>query len=158
MSPTTLTEADRAILALLQENPRISMAEIAEKTNSSVSPCWRRVKHLEETKVIESYEVTLNRRSLDLGIEAFVFIKIASHQEDKAHEFEAALKPIKNILSCHILSGREDYLLRVVVRDIDQYAIFGRKVLAGLPHVTEVRSAFVLHTIKDTTRLPLDYA
>ncbi|MGO4392873.1 Lrp/AsnC family transcriptional regulator [Variovorax sp. M-6] len=156
MSETALTPVDLALLAQLQRNPRISMAELAEKTNSSVSPCWRRVKRLEESKIIEGYGISLNRKALGFGIEAFVFVKIASHSEEQAVQFETALKPVRNILSCHILSGQDDYLLRVVARDIDDFAEFGRKVLAALPHVREVRSAFVLHTIKSSSELPFD--
>lgn len=155
MTPFSLTSADVSLLGHLQDNPRISMAELAEKTNSSVSPCWRRVKRLEEAKVIEGYTLTLNRPALGLGIDAFVFVRISSHTEEDAIEFEEALKPIPSILSCHILSGQDDYLLRVVARDIHDYATFGRKVIAALPHVREVRSAFVLNTIKDSAQLPL---
>lgn len=155
MHPFPLTAADVALLGHLQENPRISMAELAEKTNSSVSPCWRRVKRLEEAQVIEGYRLALNRAALGFGIDAFVFVRISSHTEEDAIEFEEALKPIPSILSCHILSGQDDYLLRVIARDIHDYAAFGRKVIAALPHVREVRSAFVLNTIKDSEQLPI---
>lgn len=155
MDSLTLTDADRAVLGHLQHNPRISMAELAEKTNSSVSPCWRRVKRLEDAKVIEGYGIALNRKALGFGIEAFVFVGISSHNESDAIEFENALKPIEAILSCHILSGQDDYLLRVIAKDIDDFARFGRRVIAALPHVREVRSAFVLHTIKESSRLPM---
>ncbi len=158
MVPFPLTAADATLLGHLQDNPRISMAELAEKTNSSVSPCWRRVKRLEEAGVIEGYTLALNRPALGFGIDAFVFVRISSHTEADALEFEEALKPIPSILSCHILSGQDDYLLRVIARDIHDYAAFGRKVLAALPHVREVRSAFVLQTIKDAAHIPVEQA
>lgn len=150
-----LAPADLQLLHLLQEDPRLSMADLAERTSTSVSACWRRVKRLEDARVIERYSVNLNRKALGFGIEAFVFVRIASHVEAQAVQFEQSLLPIRNILSCHILSGHDDYLLRVVAKDLDDYAHFGRKVLALLPHVKEVRSAFVLHTIKDAPSLPI---
>jgi Lrp/AsnC family leucine-responsive transcriptional regulator len=151
----TLTAVDLGILACLQADPRISMSALAEKTNSSVSPCWRRVKRMEEVGIIEGYSLLLNRKELGLGIDAFVFVKIASHHEGDAVEFEHALEAIDQVLSCYILSGEEDYLLRVVAADLDAFAGFSRKVLAALPHVREVRSALVMHTIKESHRLPL---
>lgn len=150
-----LSPVDRDILTCLQADPRISMSALAEKTNSSVSPCWRRVKRMEEIGVIDGYSLLLNRKVLGLGIDAFVFVKITSHHERDAVEFEHALEAIDQVLSCYILSGEEDYLLRVVATDLDAFANFSRKVLAALPHVREVRSAFVMHTIKESHRLPL---
>jgi Lrp/AsnC family transcriptional regulator, leucine-responsive regulatory protein len=150
-----LSPADRQILSYLQADPRISMSALAEKTNSSVSPCWRRVKRMEEAGIIDGYTLLLNRKALGLGIDAFVFVKITSHHERDAVEFEQALEPIDQILCCYILSGEEDYLLRVVATDLEAFASFSRKVLAALPHVREVRSAFVMHTIKESHKLPL---
>lgn len=155
MSDVELSDADVQILGYLQEDPRISMAALAEKTNSTISPCWRRVRRLEETGVIEGYSLRLNRKALGLGIEAFVFVKIASHREEEALEFERALTGIEEVLSRYILSGAEDYLLRVVARDIDSFASLNRRVLASLPFVREVRRAFVMHSIKESHRVPL---
>jgi Lrp/AsnC family transcriptional regulator, leucine-responsive regulatory protein len=155
MQDSALSPTDLQILKLLQVDPRMSMADLAERTNSSVSPCWRRVKRLEESGVIEGYNLSLNRKALGLGIDAFVFVKITSHREQDAVEFEQALQVIDQVLSCYILSGVEDYLLRIVAPDLDSFATFSRKVLAALPHVREVRSAFVMHTIKETSLLPL---
>lgn len=156
METTPLSSTDRQILRHLQEDPRISMAELAERMNSSSSPVWRRVKRLQEVGVIEGYHLDLNRKALGFGIDAFVFVKITSHQERDAVEFETSLQAIDQVLSCYILSGVEDYLLRIVAPDLDGFASFSRKVLAALPHVREVRSAFVMHTIKESNRLPLD--
>jgi len=153
---TPLSSTDRQILRHLQEDPRISMAELAERMNSSSSPVWRRVKRLQEVGVIEGYHLDLNRKAIGFGIDAFVFVKITSHQERDAVEFETSLQAIDQVLSCYILSGVEDYLLRIVAPDLDRFANFSRKVLAALPHVREVRSAFVMHTIKESNRLPLD--
>lgn len=155
MDASALTPADLRILTCLQEDPRMSMAELAERVNSSTSPCWRRVKRMEETGVIQGYNVALDRNALGFGIDAFVYVKITSHGERDAVEFEQALQVVDQVLSCYILSGVEDYLLRVVARDLDSFAGFNRKVLAALPHVKEVRSAFVMHTVKESSRLPL---
>ncbi|MCA8299242.1 Lrp/AsnC family transcriptional regulator [Burkholderia sp. AU30198] len=155
MKPVSLSPADIQILTHLQSDPRMSMAALAEATNSSLSPCWRRVKRMEETGVIAGYHLDLDRKALGLGIDAFVFVKISSHRESDAVEFEQALQTVDQVLSCYILSGVEDYLLRVVAADLDSFADFSRRKLAALPHVREVRSAFVMHTIKEAHNLPL---
>jgi DNA-binding Lrp family transcriptional regulator len=131
------------------------MAELAERIHSSASPVWRRVKRLQEIGLIKGYRLDLDRKALGFGIDAFVFVKITSHLERDAVEFESSLQPIEQVLSCYIVSGAEDYLLRIVAPDLDQFADFSRRVLAALPHVREVRSAFVMHTIKESNRLPL---
>ncbi|WP_422420508.1 Lrp/AsnC family transcriptional regulator [Pseudomonas sp. GZD-222] len=151
----TLSPFDLSILANLQTDPRMSMTTLAERMNSSVSPCWRRVKRMEEQGIIRGYTLQLDRKALGLGIEAFVFVNITSHLEKDAAEFEASLHSIDEILECYILSGNEDYLLKIVAADLDAFASFSRKVLAALPHVEEVRSAFVMHKIKQSNRLPL---
>jgi DNA-binding Lrp family transcriptional regulator len=151
----TLSPFDLSILAYLQTDPRMSMTTLAERMNSSVSPCWRRVKRMEEQGVIRGYTLQLDRKALGLGIEAFVFVNITSHLEKDAAEFEASLQTIDEILECYILSGNEDYLLKIVAADLDAFANFSRKVLAALPHVEEVRSAFVMHKIKQSNKLPL---
>jgi Lrp/AsnC family transcriptional regulator, leucine-responsive regulatory protein len=155
MKTAALEPADLQILSCLQDDPRMPMAELAKKVNSSSSPCWRRVKRLEESGVIEGYGLTLNRKALGFSIDSFVFVKIASHHEREAGEFERALEEIEQIVSCHSLSGMDDYMLRVVATDLDSFSLFVRKVLAALPHVKEIRSSFVMHTIKETSRLPL---
>ena len=156
MENIPLSPVDRQILRYLQEDPRVSMAELAERVNSSSSPVWRRVKRLEEVGIIEGYRLDLNRKALGFGIDAFVFVKITSHHERDAVEFENALQAVDRVLSCYILSGAEDYLLRIVAPDLDEFANFSRKTLAALPHVREVRSAFVMHTIKESNYLPLE--
>ncbi|AVO60087.1 Lrp/AsnC family transcriptional regulator [Pseudomonas chlororaphis] len=150
-----LSALDRDILCVLQDDPRISMANLAEKVNSSVSPCWRRVKRMEDAGVIRDYNLQLDRKALGFGIDAFVFVKIVSHMEQHAQEFEQAVSKLGNVLCCYILSGMDDYLIRVVASDLDTFANFSRKVLAALPHVKEVRSTFVMHEIKETQCLPL---
>jgi Lrp/AsnC family leucine-responsive transcriptional regulator len=155
MTTLALLSLDRQLLAFLQEDPRMSLATLAEKANSSISPCWRRVKRMEEAGLIRGYRMELDRRALGLGIDGYLFVKIASHHETQALEFERALAPIEQVLSCQILSGQEDYLLRVVERDLDSFALFMRKVIAGLPHVREVRSMLIMQTVKESGRLPL---
>ncbi|MNF91156.1 Leucine-responsive regulatory protein [compost metagenome] len=149
----TLSSLDLNILDCLQEDPRMSMTTLAERMNSSVSPCWRRVKRMEELGVIRGYSLQLDRKAL--GIEAYVFVNITSHLEKDAAEFERSIQDIDEILECYILSGKEDYLLKIVATDLDGFATFSRKVLAGLPHVEEVRSGFVMHKIKQSNKLPL---
>lgn len=155
MPQLTLNSLDRAILNCLQSDPRISMAALAAQTNSSTSVCWRRIKWMEEQRLIEGYQLTLDRRALGFGIDAFLYVTLESHQDRQSLAFERSLEHIEQILSCYILSGHDDYLLRVVETDLDALARFIRKVVAVLPHVRHVRSAPIMQVVKEARRLPI---
>jgi len=151
-----LTRADRKILQILQEDGKISNVELAERVGLSPSPCLRRVKQLEASGLISGYVALLDRRKARLGVLAYVEVQV-DHTEGAAEAFRQAVLREPEVVGCYVMTGSFDYLLRVVAPDLDAYGELMMKRLLKMPAVKDVRSAFVMDTIKDSTALPLDY-
>jgi Lrp/AsnC family leucine-responsive transcriptional regulator len=156
MSKASLTAVDRRILKILQEDGRITNAELAERVGLSPSPCLRRVRLLEEAGIIRRYVTLLDPDALGLGVAAFVEIKLGPKNTATAAAFEAAIKKFTEIMECHIMTGEYDYLLRIVVPDIPSLRAFVMNQLLSVPGVEATRSSFSLGQVKYTTSLPLD--
>ena len=150
-----LDRTDLRLLAALQDDARLTVAQLAEKVSLSASPCWRRVKRLEEAGYIEGYHAHLSASRLGHGITAFVSVVMGSHTREVARAFEARLQDIPEIIACHNVSGQYDFLLEVVAADLAAYGEFARNVLQDLPGVTELHSSFSLKSLKDQRKLPL---
>ncbi len=150
-----LDKLDRAILAALQTDGRMSNARLAETVGLSETPCARRLKRLEQDGYIERYRAMLSRRALGIGVVAFVYIRFAVHDRALADRFEREVSAIERILSCHNVSGSADYILQVVARDLDDYGAFMRDQLRSLPGVTSVESSLSLREVKANGGLPL---
>jgi Lrp/AsnC family transcriptional regulator, leucine-responsive regulatory protein len=156
MPKISLTPVDRRILRLLQEDGRITNAELAERVGLSPSPCLRRVRLLEEAGIISRYVTLLDPEALGLGVAAFVEIRLGPKNTATAAAFEAAIKKYSEIMECHIMTGEYDYLLRIVVPDIPSLRAFVMNQLLSVPGVEATRSSFSLGQVKYTTALPLD--
>ena len=150
-----LDRTDLRLLAALQDDARLTVAQLAEKVSLSASPCWRRVKRLEEAGYIEGYHAHLSASRLGHGITAFVSVVMGNHTQDAARAFEAAIQNIPEVVACHNVSGEYDFLLEVVATDLATYGQFARNVLQALPGVRELHSSFSLMSIKATRQLPL---
>jgi len=150
-----LDETDYSLLARLQKDGRITNAKLAETLNLSETPCWRRLKRLEENHVITGYNAILDRNLLGYEICAFVQIFSKSHTDDSLEQFESAVKEIPEILSCHNITGDADYILQIVAQNLESYEELLRKVLRRLPGVTSVKTSISLREVKNTTSLPL---
>jgi Lrp/AsnC family leucine-responsive transcriptional regulator len=157
MTLPNLDDIDRRIVAALQSDGRLSNVELAERVGLSPSPCLRRVKRLERDGYIEAYRAMLHRGRIGLGFTAFVEVKIEAHANDRAEVFEKAMLAIPEIVACHMVSGAADYLLEVVVPDLERYQHFLVSKLLSLPIVREVRSNIALRTLKAGAPLPLDH-
>jgi len=155
MSAEDLDKTDRAILAALQNDGRMSNARLAETVGLSETPCARRLKRLESDGYIDQYRAMLSRAALGLGVISFVLVRFAVHDRVVANRFEREVQAIARILSCHNVSGSADYILQIVARDLDDYGAFMRDVLRGLPGVTSVESALSLREVKPFGGLPL---
>lgn len=156
MSNDVLMDAtDREMLRHLQEDGRLPNAALAELVHLSPSPCLRRLKRLEDDGVIAGYRAVLNRRAVGLGLTVFVEIKVERHSDETAEKMTAAFTAIEEIVACHIVSGVADFLLEVVVADLEHYEqlLIGR--LLKIVGVTDVRSNFAIRTIKSDAPLPL---
>jgi len=146
---------DLKILDALQQNASISVAELAEAVGLSHTPCWRRLKRLEDSGVVLRRAVILDQKRMGLAVSVFAEVRLRQHDEETLEAFEQGVRDRDEIVECFSMSGERDFLLRVVVRDVDHYEAFLKKVLLHLPGVGSINSSFALKTVKLTTRLPL---
>jgi Lrp/AsnC family transcriptional regulator len=146
---------DLQILKALQADAEISMQELGEKVGLSHTPCWRRVKKLEETGVIRRRVTLLDPERLNLSVNVFVQVSLGVQQEKALNDFEAAVQEIPEIVECYTISGDRDFLLRVVVEDVSAYERLLKTTLVHLPEVANMSSTFALRQVKYTTELPL---
>jgi Lrp/AsnC family transcriptional regulator, leucine-responsive regulatory protein len=150
-----LNAIDRRIVAELQADARLSNVQLAERVGLSPSPCLRRVKRLEQAGYIEGYRASLRRERVGLGFSVFVGVKIDGHANERALTFEKVVTAMEEVISCHLVSGEADYLLEVVVPDLEHYQQFLIGKLLSLPIVREVRSNIAIQTLKAGAPLPL---
>ncbi|RRJ84275.1 Lrp/AsnC family transcriptional regulator [Aestuariirhabdus litorea] len=148
-----LDRTDTHLLTLLQKEGRISNARAAQQLNLSEAACWRRWKRLEERGYIDHYSARVERKRLGYGVTAFVQVRFGSHGLAAAEGFEQAMKTHPQVISCHNVTGNEDYIVQVVARDLDQYAEF-TTLLRGLEGVNSIQSSISLREIKRDTVLP----
>ena len=157
MPDLALDAIDRRIIAALQADGRLTNVELAGRVGLSPSPCLRRVKRLEREGYIEAYRAVLQRGRIGLGLTVFVGVKIADHANDRAEAFQEAIVAMPEIVACHLVAGDVDYLLEVVVPDLEHYQRYLVGKLLGLPIIREVRSAIAIQTLKAGAPLPLDH-
>ena len=148
---------DRKILDILQRDCTIPVAEIGKQIGLSTTPCWRRIQKLEEQGVIQKRVAVLNPKAVNVGVTVFVSITTSHHTQDWLDRFHAALKDFPEVVEFYRMSGQVDYLLRVVVPDIERYDAFYKRLISKI-ELSDVSSAFAMEQIKYTTALPLDYA
>ncbi|AEG50937.1 transcriptional regulator, AsnC family [Sphingobium chlorophenolicum L-1] len=146
---------DRKILSALQTHPEASIADVGEIVGLSQTPCWRRLKRLQQVGAVKERAWILDGQRLGMSVNVFVSVKIKQHDEDTLNAFEEATRSIREIVECFSMSGESDYLLRVVVRDIASYERILKKTLLHLPGVDSLNSSFALKTIKLSTHLPI---
>ncbi len=153
-----LDRLDRKILSHLQSNGKISNLELAEKVGLSPSPCARRVKHLEDSGLLTKTVTILNRDMLGLKLTALVQVSMDRHTPDRFEAFESTLEGCPEVLSCMLITGQSaDYMVEVLVTDMDAYQAFLLGKLTRIPGVSGVHSSFVLRKIINRTEVPLDH-
>ncbi len=152
---TVLSRKDRAILAELQSDSRLTMQQLAEKVGMSSSACWRRVKSLEDSGVIDRYAVIVNPSKAGFALSSMTLVSLARHEERNVENFIKEVKRHPEVLECFATSGEADFHLRVVVEDIEAYNKFLDDFIFRIPGVSQVRSNIVLKEIKADTALPL---
>lgn len=150
-----LDAVDKALLMALQADGRATVGELAERVSLSASPCWRRVKNLEDTGVIEGYHARLNRQRAGYGVTGFVQLQMENHTPEAADAFEREVVALPQVLSCHNLSGRYDYQLEVVASDLESFADYLRTRIRALPGVREISTSFSLKEVKRSLALPV---
>ena len=157
MTPIDLDAIDRRILSELQADARLTNVELADRVGLSASPCIRRLKRLERDGVIEAYRASLDRAKLGLGLTIYVGVKVERHHDIEASAFEDAVRALKEVISCHLVSGEIDFLLQIVVPDLAAYERLLMSALLRLPGVKDIRSSFAIRTVKSAAPLPLDH-
>lgn len=150
-----LDAIDRRILKKLQENARLSSTELAEGVGISASPCWRRVRAMEEAGVIQRYVTLLNPEAIGLSISIFTNVTLDKQIEPSLEVFQKAIRKRPEVMECYLMTGDSDYLLRVVVESLAAYERFLLDHLTRIPGVASIKSSFALKQVKYTTALPI---
>ncbi len=150
-----LDRYDLHILRILQNDSSISMQDLGAQIGLSHTPCWRRIKKLEEHGVIIKQVALLNSKSLDLDVNVFVHVTLRQHHENALNRFEEAVGELTEVVECYSVSGETDFLLRVVVKDVEAYEKLLKGTLLQLPEVGNLSSTFALRQVKYTTEIPI---
>ena len=145
--PYALDNTDRRILRVIQEEARVSNSELAERVGLSPSPCWRRVRTLEENGVIERYVTLVNAKAVGLPINVFATVTLEKQAESALELFEKAVKKRPEVMECNLMTGEFDYLLRVVVPDLAAYERFLMDHLTRIKGIASIKSSFSLKQV-----------
>jgi len=137
-----LDSIDKKILGILQQDSTTSVQDIAVEVGLTNNPCWRRIKRLETSGIIEQRVAIVNPKAIGLGITAFVTIKIDSHNDEWLESFASCIDEIPEIVECHRMTGDVDYLLKVLIRDLEHYDKVYQNLIARVPGLKDVSSTF----------------
>ncbi len=152
MTERELDTLDRAILAALLEDGRLSQVELAQRIPLSATAIARRIRALEQDGVIQGYQARINREAIGLGMTVIVHVGLNSQSEEVLKAFEAAVARAPSVVSCRLMSGEDDYLVTVMARDLADYERIHKEQLSRLPGVARLKSSFVL---REVTSRPL---
>lgn len=156
MAELQLDKIDLAILTLLQSQGKLSNQELAEKVGLSASPCSRRVKAMEESGYIAGYATLLSAEHFNLSLTAYVQVRLEKHSQIILESFEDTIAGYDEVQECCLLTGSDaDYQLKVLVADMKEYKFFLLEKLTTNPHISGVKSSFVLKQVKNKTSIPL---
>ena len=156
MTKPDLDPTDRKILALLQRDGRVSIADLAQQVGLSPSPCLRRVRLLEQAGIIARYVAMVDQQAVGLPVSVFVSIKLESQREEALTKFGKSIERWPEVLECYLMTGPRDYLLRVVVADLAAYERFLKQKLTRLAGIASIESSFALEQVKYTNSLPVE--
>jgi DNA-binding Lrp family transcriptional regulator len=150
-----LDRVDKSILTELQRDGRLSNRELAERANLSESACLRRVRGLEEAGVIDRYAALVNQAKVGLPGNVFVSITLNRQEQADLAAFEEAVRRVPEVMECYLMTGQQDYLLRVAVSDTADFERLHSQHLTRLPGVARVQSSFALRTVRKSSELPI---
>jgi len=152
-----LDRYDIAILRELQQDARLSNAELSTRIGLSPAPTWRRVKWLEQQRYITGYRAEIDRRKIGLGVLAFVRVDAERNNADATRALEAAIRQLPEVVSCHYISGAGTFELQVLCTDLDAYSRWSMDTLFKLPNVKDLHTSFSLGEVKAGAALPLGH-
>jgi DNA-binding Lrp family transcriptional regulator len=150
-----LDRLDKLILAELQRDGRLTNRDLAERANLSESACLRRVRGLEEAGVIDRYAALVNQAKVGLPGNVFVSITLNRQEQADLLAFEEAVRRVPEVMECYLMTGQQDYLLRVAVCDPTDFERLHSQHLTRLPGVARVQSSFALRTVRKSSELPI---
>ena len=150
-----LDAVDAKILDLIQHDAGLSVAEIAERVGLSSSPCWRRIKRLEDDGVIQRRVTILDREKLGLDFEVYCTVKLSLPTKENLETFEQSVKRWPEVVQCATVTGAADYELRIVTRDMHAFDDFLRDRILSLGLVSNIESRIVIRAVKNSTAVPL---
>lgn len=153
--PKTLSEADHRILSVLQTNGRLSNVELAERVGMSPSPCLRRLRQLEADRVIGGYRAQVSKEALGYSVEALVMVTLDQQASKGVEALKRRIRELDPVITCLAVTGEFDLVLRVVAADLEAYGDFTMNHLLTLPGVKDVRSSFIIGTVKDDPMVPV---
>lgn len=151
-----LDKTDYKILQLLQQNAKLTIKEIAGATNLSITPIHERMKRLENEGIIENFAAIINKRKLGKWLQVHCQVTLDKQTQQNFVEFEETIRNFSEVVECSVVSGGFDYLLKILVEDMEQYNIFYQNKLAVIEAVAHINSFFVMKEVKNTYALPLD--
>ncbi|MDR7101216.1 Lrp/AsnC family transcriptional regulator [Croceicoccus sp. BE223] len=151
-----LDSFDRRIIAALQEDARMTVAQIAERVSLSATPVSRRLRKLEEDGVITGYSPRLDAKKLGLPLDAYIAINLQAHSDEIIDRFEGEIKTNPYVIACHAVTGEMDYLLHVIARDMEHLSQITLKTLVRIPGVRDVKSIVVLADVKKSPAIPVE--
>ena len=149
---------DRQILQALQADGRLTNQDLSERVNLSPSPCLRRVRMLEEQGVIKGYTAVVDQKAWGLPVTIFIRIKLERHGDAAVSKFEKAIQNMPQVMDCWLMTGRSDYLLRVIASDLDDYERFVRRELQRVPGIASIDTSFAYGSVKHAQVLPVQPA
>jgi len=145
---------DRQILKELQADGRLTNQELSERVNLSPSPCLRRLRLMEEQGVITGYTALVDQKAWGLPVTVFIRIKLERHSDEAVQAFERAIIDMPQVMDCWLMTGRSDYLLRVIAADLDDYEKFVRRELQRVPGIASIDTSFAYGSVKHAQVLP----
>jgi Lrp/AsnC family leucine-responsive transcriptional regulator len=145
---------DRQIVRALQKDGRLTNQDLADRVALSPSPCLRRVRLLEERGIITGYAARVDAKAYGLAVTAYIRIALQRHEKDSVRTFEARVAEIDEILECYLMTGDADYLLKVMVADLDAYEAFVRNRLHAIPGIASINTSLVYGVVKDSKVFP----
>ena len=148
-------KTDRALLALLQQDATMALNELAEQVNLTTTPCWKRLKKLEESGVIERRVALLNPERVDLAFTAFVMIKTSDHSHQWYQDFVTTVNEFPEVMEFYRMAGEYDYMMKVQVKDMGCFDKFYKKLVNSVRGLSDVTSTFAMEPLKYTTALPI---
>lgn len=150
-----LDKIDKRLLTILQQDAKANIKEIAAQLNMTKTPIYERIKRLEREGLIEKYVAVLNKKKVSNSITVFCSVSLESQKLDEIRAFNKAIKEIPEVIECYLMGGANDFLLKVVVGDLNAYHLFSSIKLAALSNVGQIKSTFVLNEVKHSTVFPI---